>query len=525
MYVAEIWFTHSMDRVLKNRSEFKDTQMKFVSGKGAVISFQIILRAIEDDITIDNVSVLDLINENGNVILTGENVEIFREHYITTKGKSGVLYKPNQEMPTMEIPDALIPLLDYKSKKRLRGNRFDALPYTIKSGECQPFWVDVYVPRDIKSGIYKGIVEVHFNCKVEKREVEIKIWDFEMPKVKHQKQTFLIWDEKNFDVAFEAARNNIFTCCYADAKQEETLQAKFGFNVTQTGLWSKKEDLSDVPTLQQLEEIKSNHLKTLPLITYTADEITGQSHKYEGIRKWSRVLNKAGIKQLITMIPQNDLMDNGEGKPAVDIWCVLGNQFAENYSNMKMAMDNGCEIWIYAGLVQDNYTPKWQLDYDLINFRIIQGFINYSIGASGFLYWAIDYWSRIKDPWESVAVQYKTGVFYDEFGVLINQDITKDKKGIEELLFFHGDGILFYPGKDVGMNCIIPSVRVKTIRDGFYDYEMCKILEDLGFDEDAKKYSKMIGEDFYNWTKSPEQLLSVREIIGNKIENIRRNMQ
>ena len=54
---------------------------------------------------------------------------------------------------------------------------------------------------------------------------------------------------------------------------------------------------------------------------------------------------------------------------------------------MQQALAKGDSLWSYNTLVQDPYSPKWEIDFDPINFRIQPGFISQSLGPTGMLYW------------------------------------------------------------------------------------------------------------------------------------------
>ena len=170
---------------------------------------------------------------------------------------------------------------------------------------------------------------------------------------------------------------------------------------------------------------------------------------------------------------------------------MLPKQFENATDNITLAREKGCEIWTYNCLVQDSYSPKWLLDYKLINYRIHPGFINYYNDVDGFLFWSVANYGKLEDPW-----------------VRLNDNLSGE--------VWNGDGILFYPSEDIGIeNSFVPSLRAKAIRDGFEDYELCFALEEQGIN--SKFYVKEIATDFYNWTQDSEVLMSNRKILGNSV--------
>jgi Domain of unknown function (DUF4091) len=45
---------------------------------------------------------------------------------------------------------------------------------------------------------------------------------------------------------------------------------------------------------------------------------------------------------------------------------------------------------------------------------------------------------------------------------------------------WNGDGALFYPGEDAGIEGPVESIRLKCLRDGMEDYEYLALWEQLG---------------------------------------------
>jgi hypothetical protein len=211
----------------------------------------------------------------------------------------------------------------------------------------------------------------------------------------------------------------------------------------------------------------------------------------------------------------------------VDIFCPLPHHYTENPEAVQAARAAGCEIWTYTALCQNGYSPKWQADHGIIEHRLIQGAINYSIGATGYLYWAVDCWGSKKavsdDPWTSLEIAVKLGIRYDENGEEVGDEALQyaaqeGKKVFEATVSFHGDGVLCYPGKDAGLSYPAPSVRMKAIRDGFADYELLKLLERMGGGEAAKALARSVGRDFRDWAKNPEDMQKFRTRLIDELE-------
>jgi hypothetical protein len=174
------------------------------------------------------------------------------------------------------------------------------------------------------------------------------------------------------------------------------------------------------------------------------------------------------------------------------------------YNNNKAAIDHvlkkGDTVWSYNTLVQDAYSPKWEIDFDPINFRIHPGFINQSLNLSGLLYWRVDRWSS--DPWNNI----------NNAGTFASSN-------------YPGEGALVYPGKQVGVQGVVASMRVKWLRDGVEDYDYIKILKDLGKSDLAMEISRSVGPDWTNWTRDHNAVESARQKLGEAINQIMNQRQ
>ena len=160
-------------------------------------------------------------------------------------------------------------------------------------------------------------------------------------------------------------------------------------------------------------------------------------------QEWARNLHEAGVRQLVTMPPDPALYTDGGGGAGVDIWGILPKQYdAAEVDDLRRA-DFGMEVWSYTAVAQDDYSPKWLIDYGPLDFRLFPGFINQSMGFTGTLYWRVDEWGE--DPW-AVANPFEGN--------------------------YPGDGMFVYPGEQVGMpDGAAPSIRLKWLRDGVEDYD------------------------------------------------------
>ena len=106
----------------------------------------------------------------------------------------------------------------------------------------------------------------------------------------------------------------------------------------------------------------------------------------------------------------------------------------------------------------------------------------------GLLYWGgLSYWGKIDDPWVQAPVFIGRG---------------NPQQGEKDTVF-NGEGSLVYPARAVGYDGIVPTVRLKALRDGIQDYEYLALLERAGKADEARKIVRPLAESWFAWEKDP----------------------
>jgi hypothetical protein len=122
------------------------------------------------------------------------------------------------------------------------------------------------------------------------------------------------------------------------------------------------------------------------------------------------------------------------------------------------------------------------------------GFLSQSLGLKGILYWRVDLWTQA--PWQDV------------YGFNIEKNA------------YPGEGMLVYPGAEVGIDSVVPSMRLKWIRKGVEDYEYVAILKRMGRGEWANTLISRAAKDWHNWTNDTSVLDAVRRELGEEITRL-----
>src|SRR5579859_2038796 len=253
--------------------------------------------------------------------------------------------------------------------------------------------------------------------------------------------------------------------------------------------------MSAAPSVSQFQTVAATQQPGLYLFDYSADEIDNCPGLFTTVKQWGYNMHQAGINNLITMSPNTALFDDGSGtgRSAVDDWVMLPVMYDSSSSTIPQALAKGDEVWSYNTLVQDAYSPKWEIDFAPINFRIQPGFISQSLHLTGLLCWRVDMWPA--DAWNNVN---NAGKFSSNN--------------------YPGEGMLVYPGQAAGISEAAPSMRLKWIRDGVEDYEYVELLKQAGYGDWAMGIARRLGGDWSHWTRDPKMIEAARQQLGQKLD-------
>ncbi len=495
-----IWTTSSLVRTGVSDPAGSGTQAVLSAARGEYESFQIAIQAPYGGLNNVNAGVSALTGPGGAVIPQSD-ITLYREHYVYVSKGSPNWEGSNQPLGAGWYPDALIPFTDPDTGKPIQGAQIEAVPFDLGGAQNQPLWVDVFVPRDATPGQYTGSFTVASNQGTASGSIVLTVWNFTLPMQPSLKSAFLMYGSQSLSADKEMLRHRV-SPLHTDPATQTDLINNYGLNVVGLSYFSGAIygncAMSDPPSVADLTALAAQQQPSLLKLVYSADETTYCPSLAPQIQQWARNIHAAGLKNLVTQPPTADLFDDGTGSgvSAVDIWAMVPIGYDASPALNAEALQRGNELWSYNVLVQDNYSPKWLIDFDPINFRIQPGFISQSLNITGLLYWRVDNWNA-DDPWNQVN---NTGTYS-----------TNN---------YPGEGILVYPGYQVGIQGVAPSMRLKWIRDGVEDYEYVQILKQAGRASDALGLAASVGPDWRNWTRDPNKLFSVRDQIAQEIDSL-----
>ncbi|RCJ24484.1 hypothetical protein A6S26_18080 [Nostoc sp. ATCC 43529] len=497
-----VWVAPSLERIKQKDPPGTKTEIDLYAARGEYEPFQIGIHASNSGLTNVNVVVSDLSAANNRVI-SKKNITLYREHYVrVTHSSPNKKGSTNPSLGTGWYADGLIPFINSESKKDITGAELDAVPFNLKAGNNQPIWVDIFVPRNTQAGDYRGTFTVNSDQGAIAGKIHLKVWDFELPIKPSLNSEFTFYEHEDKSEMIELLKHKLMPDAHFNPAYEPELMKQWGLRSRSLPFWSGANvstcKMAPAPSLKKIKTTAAKHESGLFLYARYADEIDNCSDLIEPVKEWARNFHQAGVATALAMTPTPALYDDGSGtgRTAVDIWIVLPEAYDEARDRITEVLQKGDKVWSYNALVQDGYSPKWQIDFEPINYRIHPGFISQSLGLTGILYWRVDLWT--KDPWKDVQTYFQ----------------KKYKH------YFPGEGMLFYPGKQVGTKGVVPSMRLKWLREGVEDYEYLEILKNLDRQQWALSLARRVGLDWKHWTRDTNLLESVRRQLGEEIHRL-----
>ncbi len=492
-----VWTVPSLDRVGLHDSPGNSRSFEMFAARGEYQSFQVALQVPPAGLSDTTVEIGDFRDDHGGLI-SRSHATIFREHYVHVPRSSPNWKGANQPLGPGWFADGLIPL---------------KTPVRLDAGVNQPFWIDVYVPRDASPGHYTTSVRIDAAEGSATIPVGLRVWRFEVPVKPNLLSSFGYTGELRLGVAEMLLQHRVMPqrispCrgdrepCPLNVPTERKLINQFGLAAVDAGFWSGASygncEMAPPPGVRELRRALSAHDKTLLLYNFTADEIESCAGLVPMIQSWARNLHAAGIKNLMTQAPDPSLLDDGSGHPAVDISVMTPLMYDKALDQLPAARKKGVTFWSYNASVQDAYSPKWQIDFLPINYRIQPGFLSQSLNLTGILYWRSNQW--MGSPWRSAIDN--TGHFAPAAS-------------------YPGEGFLLYPADDFGdPGGVLPSMRLKQIRDGVTDYDYIQTLKQMGREQWVLPIVRSIGADWSHWTQDSARLLAARQKIGAEIDRL-----
>ena len=538
-FEGHVWTLTETRRVLRDEPPDTNTAVKIAAARNEWKGFQILART-ETPVKGVTIEPGDLTGPNGAVIRASD-AHLYRQHYmeLTTGTYRNDSFKPGW------YPDPLIPFAHPVTGTPLKGVRFTAVPFDLPANESHGFWIDLHVPAGTPAGDYRGTYRVVSGSGGSTEiPVTLTVWDFALPRVAtlvtafgwtppalknyYQKRAKEGKDaepsnwpavEKQCTEMLSAHHFN----CEPPVRLTPQAQPDGSFLIPpdqinalrdfvdryQVNVYSATHPRNVIKDPDTEREKLAAYMKAWdraatelnrPVLfyIYLKDE-PNDAEAYQYVRKWGKAIRdtKSVVKVMVTEQAQQQDEKWGDLYGAIDIWCPLFSLFVPEQEAKRQAV--GETIWTYTALCQRDKTPWWHIDYPLLHYRA-PAWISWRYRIRGLLYWGgMAYWAQVEDPWTDARTYPPV-----------------DKRSSQKTIY-NGEGTLVYPARPVGYDGIVPSLRLKALRDSIQDYEYLAILERAGLAAEAEKIVIPLAGSWFKWEPDPAAYDAARAKLADMI--------
>jgi hypothetical protein len=590
--ITAVWVNNGEDKVVKDElraSKGKDVTNSVWDGKAVhlfasrneVVDFNAVIESAYGEARDVSVSMSDLLSGDGGRITSrkatgdgvfdyrGRNIELFYVRYLKIVGLSQLAYTPTYD--ERHVPHKLqLPYSLPKGKSRgefkdrPNANKFYpdiAVPieavgtFTIPKGENQSVWVDIYVPRDAKPGMYKGTLTIReWGGRPVELPVELEVLPLDMPDTYnartmvwintedlYQRFTGIRWRDagsvtpeirKVMDTAwyryFQMAKRHrihLITDGMELFYREKfsrlgkvydgklfTAEHGYGgpgygmpsdvYSVGTYGGWGKlkrKWDRNSEKSMwENTDKVVNFFEKKYPDVEcflYLKDEPHGEK-AYAEVEKFARwVKENPGPGKRLQTLCTVSLPRQQKYMPSVDIAFELwGQKDVYEKALAKLKAEHG-KVMTYNGWRPSAGT--FMIEDDGVALRV-DGWIQFKHGIDRWFYWA---GTNYSNPSFS---KYRVNVFREACTFGRKKKKPNPKYGQWGNGYGNGDGLLFYPGSDTvypeesyGLLGPIASLRLKLWRRGLEDYEYLKMAHEVDPQAVDALVRKMVPESLW----------------------------
>jgi hypothetical protein len=506
-----VWVAPGLVRVGKTEAPGMVSSIDISGARGETVDAQIIVHAPASGLTNVNVTASDLTAPDGATI-PASDITLYREHYVTVTGTANYGGGSNPPLGPGTYPEPLVPFNDPETGAPLckTSAALRACNASIIAGENQPYWIDISIPHGTAaspSGTYTGNIVVTSTQGTVTIPVALTVWNFELPKQPSELSLWTLWPpaagNTTTSVARALMRNKVMSwfdeAANASSDKSEAglnrsgIDAYYHFQVKCNG------SHSNFPSANEIDSAAAKFPPNLELDLYVGDELNGCPEGYTALKTIASSVHAANrtVKTILTVnTPDAKLFDDGHGRSVIDHWVLLTSM--EKWPALPFAGKG--DLWSYTSC-NTGYgnTPEWLVDYPPINERIQAGFLNWTQGAAGILYYRADGWTA----GNSIA----------SWNIL---DTNACGVGIGR----PGDGIFLYPPGPIASSEPAPGIRLKAIRDGIQDYEYAQMLKNQGQASYVDFVLKPIAASWTKWSHKPDDLESVRQKFGQQLQQL-----
>jgi hypothetical protein len=521
---AIVWSAPNTEKIMQDRHLYDDikreAKITVSAAKNEYESAQIIITP-QANVKSYDVELSDLtLKTDSSVKYSVNNIQVFKQKYITVSKITTTI-----AVPTGNYPDALLP---FDVAKEYGEN-------TIEAGKNQGIFYIFYIPMDQQPGLYEGTFKLEIDKTKVDIPVQLEVWDFAVKDGISSKSLFraniyfqngelnttqemldkynealiqfrlapeqLMVDNQHTDddiatyteIAYRYAINPMCSNIYLpfksipqggdrniDADVMEKYLKSFANKSFETNFNMLEKTVAyitmiDEPYLHQTWDRTNIVCQTFDdTLEKVASDLEADTSITSPIKD-EVIASIRGIKNVVTSKYEDIIAGT------VKTWCPKVSDY--DTPEARAHYDDQEEKWWYTCTNPKNPYPSYHIDDVLISSRIM-GWMQAKYNVVGNLYWAVTLYA---------AYRNNDYVYIEDYFQTADRYPTAN-----------GDGFLFYPGAQYGLDEPIISIRLNSIRDGYEEYELLLDLNEQyrniskKFDGTENNASEKILDRIYN---------------------------
>lgn len=526
---AEVWVATASEKIIATES--KQSYAKFASNTITVSAVKNEYESAQIVVSAKNnlkytVELSDLTHtQDASAKITKDNFEIFTQQYIYVASNSH-----RNGMPTGYYPDALLP----------QANAVAYHKNVVQAGRNGAAWVQFYIPKETKAGVYTGSAKVVIGDDSATVPVEVKVYDYTLSDETTSKSVFrqpegdiqrceLDYSEEILEkYNLYMAKHRLSTYSmenYTSIEEEVEKAVKLvqagmstiwcGFGTQSQGGFSvtSSQGMKDVVLAFALRSLEDEYDYVAHLVQYCAriDEpffINYANGRVEAEVKWFQI----ALQETYDYIAADERFQTEFGKQVVESIKGIPNIVTDYYEMDKhrskpVLRADGTE-YSYAGedvvlcpkpdgldsaeerAQYDQFKEKWLYTCNVPVYPYPTYHIDDTMASHASLGWMMAEYDFVGNLyWHTCAWYVVNG----------SSDLEDPYAMADRGIGINGEGWLLYPGKMYEVDGPVGSVRLKAILDGNEDYELIRDLKDLYAEkgEDASDLINSISKLFY----------------------------
>lgn len=433
----------------------------------------------------------------------GRPIQVFAVHYmqVTTPSNASWVYDRGTPAapsdPTGWKPVQLVP----ENARRDRGG----LPVAVRPGENQAIWIEIYVGRQRRAGVYRGSIEIKTDNVGRKVPIELEVFDFTLPDENSMHaMLFYTSDQperyqgRNLDAEYDRLAHR-YRVELVHGYEERTLPLVWGrFSgsdfTREHGYEGPGEAVGTVLAPRsfygpgnEFDDRASAWAQSDAWMTFLRDKLPGaitflympdepRAPQYPRIlRIAENIHSNPGPGRSLPIFVTSTYVEALDS--AIDIWCSGPKGFRLDRVASERA--RGREFWFYNG------------------GRPAGGAITIDAPATdarATIWAAFKHQVRVYFYWHAVHWRHNSQKQGERDQNVWANSITFDNRrepnrSPEDEGFIHGDGVLIYPGEeklhpeeDRGVPGPIATVQLANFRRGLQDHQYLTLARKLGLD-------------------------------------------